>query len=45
MGIVGICLSGLSVRFVLNELIARFIRDGVLVLSLVIPVVAGMGLN
>jgi simple sugar transport system permease protein len=45
MGIVGICLSGMSVRFVLNELITRFIRDGVLVLSLVIPVVAGMGLN
>lgn len=45
LGIVGIMLSGMSVRFVANELIIRFIRDGVLVLSLVIPVVAGMGLN
>jgi simple sugar transport system permease protein len=45
MGIIGICLSGMSVRFVVNELIVRFIRDGVLVMSLVIPVVAGMGLN
>ena len=44
-GFVGVYLSGLSVTFVVNELIIRFIRDGVLVLSLVIPVVAGMGLN
>ncbi len=45
LGIIGIILSGMSVRFVANELIIRFIRDGALVLSLVIPVVAGMGLN
>ncbi|OPX85875.1 MAG: inner membrane ABC transporter permease protein YjfF [Pelotomaculum sp. PtaB.Bin104] len=37
--------SGLSGAFVLNQVIIRFIRDGILVLSLVIPVVAGMGLN
>jgi simple sugar transport system permease protein len=41
----GVFFSGLSLQFVVNELIVRFIRDGVLVLSLVIPVVAGMGLN
>lgn len=45
LGITGIAISGMSVRFVVNELIVRFIRDGVLVLSLIIPVVAGMGLN
>ena len=45
MGILGIWLSGMRTSFVVNELIVRFIRDGVLVLSLVIPVVAGMGLN
>ena len=28
-----------------NELISRFIRNGVLVLSLIIPVMAGLGLN
>lgn len=37
--------SGLSGSFVLNQVITRFIRDGILVLSLIIPVVAGMGLN
>lgn len=37
--------SGLSGSFVLNQVVTRFIRDGVLVLSLIIPVVAGMGLN
>lgn len=37
--------SGLTGAFVLNQVIIRFIRDGILVLSLIIPVVAGMGLN
>lgn len=38
-------LSGLSGSFVFNQVINRFVRDGILVLSLVVPVVAGMGLN
>ena len=37
--------SGLSGSFVANQVITRFIRDGLLVLFLIIPVVAGMGLN
>ena len=37
--------SGLSGTFVMNQVITRFIRDAVLVLALIIPVVAGMGLN
>jgi len=37
--------SGLSPSFVASEVITRFIRDGVMVLALVIPVTAGMGLN
>ena len=37
--------SGLSGSFVINQVLTRFIRDGILVLSLIIPVVAGMGLN
>lgn len=37
--------SGLTGTFVLNQVITRFIRDGLLVLALIIPVVAGMGLN
>lgn len=37
--------SGISVNFFLNELIERIFRNGFLVLSLVIPVIAGLGLN
>lgn len=37
--------SGLDPSFVAGEVITRFIRDGVMVLALVIPVTAGMGLN
>lgn len=37
--------SGFTGSFVLNQVLTRFIRDGILVLSLIIPVVAGMGLN
>lgn len=38
-------ISGLTGSFVLNQVITRFIRDGLLVLALIIPVAAGMGLN
>lgn len=37
--------SGMGFSFVLNEVITRFIRDGVLVLAMVIPIAAGMGIN
>jgi len=37
--------EGLSVSFFINELLARFFRNGFLVLALIIPVVAGLGLN
>ncbi|MBF0230201.1 MAG: ABC transporter permease [Desulfamplus sp.] len=35
----------MSLTFVLNEVITRFIRDGVMVLALIIPITAGMGIN
>lgn len=38
-------LSGLSATFVTNQVILRFIRDGVMVLALIIPIAAGMGIN
>jgi len=41
----GIFLSGLSVNFVLNGVINRFIRNGIMVLALIVPIKAGMGLN
>lgn len=43
--IAGFSVSGLPIGLVLNELIARIGRNTFLVLALIIPVVAGMGLN
>lgn len=43
--IIGIKLSGQSISFVLTELVIRIARNSFLVLSLIIPVMAGMGLN
>ena len=37
--------EGLSVSFFVNELLARIFRNGFLILALIIPVVAGLGLN
>lgn len=42
---IGFHYSGLSVPFFMSELITRFARNGFLVLALIIPVMAGMGLN
>ena len=43
---VGILVSqGLSIAFFVNELLSRFFRNALLVLSLIIPVTAGLGLN
>ena len=38
-------VAGLSPAFLMNEVITRFARNSLLVLSLLIPVTAGMGLN
>ncbi|MDO5145685.1 MAG: ABC transporter permease [Eubacteriales bacterium] len=38
-------LSRVSTGFLVEQVSVRFIRNGVLVLSLILPVVAGMGLN
>ncbi|MEN6492486.1 MAG: ABC transporter permease [Rectinema sp.] len=38
-------MSGLSIQYLLEEMITRLARDSLLVLSLIIPVLAGMGLN
>lgn len=43
--VAGIALSGQPLAFIVNELIARLTRNSFLVLSLIIPVLAGMGLN
>lgn len=43
--LIGVYLSGLPIFYVVNELVARITRNSFLVLSLIIPVLAGMGLN
>lgn len=43
--IVAFPLSGFSVNYLLNEIVTRLTRNSFLVLSLLIPVMAGMGMN
>lgn len=43
--LVGLRLSGLSLAFYLNDIVSRVARNTFLVLALIIPVLAGMGLN
>ncbi len=45
--IVAVCIpaSGFSAGYLLNEIIARLSRNAFLILSLLIPIMAGMGLN
>ncbi len=42
---VGFFFSGLSLSFLINEIIVRFMRNGIFVLALIIPITAGLGLN
>src|SRR5690554_5794918 len=41
----GIVAAQLNPRFLINEIITRLARNLFLVLSLIIPVIAGLGLN
>lgn len=45
LSLAALALSGMRPVFICNEVITRFIRDGVMVLALIIPITAGMGLN
>ena len=45
LSIIGIMGAGVSLGFIKNELYNRFIASGIMVLSLLIPIYAGMGLN
>lgn len=42
---IGISLAGVSSSFILGELYSRFIRNGIFLLALIIPIMAGMGIN
>lgn len=43
--VIGVVLSGQSALFIVKEMVDRVTRNTFLVLSLIIPVLAGMGLN
>ncbi|MTI69043.1 MAG: ABC transporter permease [Firmicutes bacterium] len=45
LGILGVIFSELPIFFIVNELLTRLARNSFLVLALIIPVLAGMGLN
>ncbi len=45
LSLLSIKAAGTSMNFVSSELYSRFIRNGVLVISLLIPIMSGMGLN
>ena len=42
---IGFLYSGLTFGFLLNDIITRMVRNSFLVLALLLPVMAGMGLN
>ena len=45
MSAIAIPLSGFSATYLVQEMLIRLARNSFLVLSLIIPIVAGMGLN
>ncbi len=45
LAIVGTILSTLPFHFIVGELVARITRNSFLVMSLIIPIIAGIGLN
>lgn len=45
LAVLGGYFSRLSPTFIVNEVMIRLIRDGILVLALIIPIRAGLGLN
>lgn len=42
---IAISLAGVSSNFILGELYSRFIRNGIFLLALILPIMAGMGIN
>lgn len=45
LSILSVIASEVSMNFIFSELYSRFIRNAVLVLSLLIPIMSGMGIN
>lgn len=45
LSVAGVMLSGLQPTYILMELMSRFTRNAFLILALILPIVAGMGIN
>lgn len=45
LSLLGYVVSGMSMGFVMSEVTTRILRNSVMVLSLIIPIIAGLGLN
>lgn len=45
LAIVGIMISDVSLSFMENELYRRIIRNTIMILALIVPIMAGMGIN
>lgn len=45
LALLGWYYSGMNPSFVAGEVLTRFVRDGILVLALIVPIRAGLGLN
>ena len=45
LGVIGIMLSGVSTDFLGTELYRRIIRNTIMILALLVPIMAGMGIN
>lgn len=45
ISILGVIISGTSPAFILSELTGRFVRNTFIALALIVPVVAGLGMN
>lgn len=45
LALLGWHFSGMNASFVAGEVLTRFVRDGILVLALIVPIRAGLGLN
>ncbi|MEG1783091.1 MAG: ABC transporter permease, partial [Oscillospiraceae bacterium] len=42
---IGVAYSGVNGSIIMSDVVSRFARNGILVLSLLFPILAGMGLN
>ncbi|NLX61020.1 MAG: ABC transporter permease [Tissierellia bacterium] len=45
LSVLGIMAAKVGVNFILGELYARFVRNGIFLLALIFPIMAGMGIN